>query len=90
MQRYPRLDAQKAGETTIPEFSRDATAASEAAQSAHTVCRRLLYTGPALAIAGRASDEGRFIPVLEPDSSPFERGIQNEAGALGNVDRDSQ
>ena len=33
-------------------------------------------------------DEGRFIPAPEPDSSPFERGIQNEFGALGNVDRD--
>ena len=26
------------------------------------------------------------LPAPEPDSSPFEHGIQNEFGALGNVD----
>ena len=33
-------------------------------------------------------DEGRRIPAREPDSSPFEHGIQNELGPLGTVDGD--
>jgi len=33
-------------------------------------------------------NEGRFVPAPEPESSPFKHGIQNEFGALGDVDRD--
>ena len=53
-----------------------------------TVRRRSLCTVEFPRLQEALSQEDWFIPVPEPDSSPIGRGIQNESGALGNVDRD--
>ena len=54
----------------------------------HTVCRRSLCTVERSRSQEATPDGGRFIPAPEPESSPFEHGIQNEFGALGTVDSD--